>query len=144
MAGAHWWGLEAGSSYQVSLRGSSQSIGQAQTANSEGIIVLPVEVTSAVTIPDDIGKEACVYSAAGSSVACCTITDGKPEPPIIEMNQDDIDDNPILSSNQMLGSLDAPTGRVSPEEHAREGIPDYRRRSSRNDRLLADVPIDQN
>lgn len=101
-------------------------------------------MTSAVSIPDDIGKEACIYSAAGSSVACCTITDGAPDPPIIEMNQDDIDDNPILSSNQMLGSLDAPKARVSPEEHAREGIPDYRRRGSRNGRLLADVPIDQN
>ena len=99
LAGAAWWGLDAGTNYQISLRGSSSSIGQAQTASSEGFIGLPVEVTTAVSIPDDIGKEACVYSAAGSSVACCTITAGTPDPPLIEMNQDDADFNPVLSSS---------------------------------------------
>ena len=68
-----WWGLNEGESYMFALRSSSEFIGDTIVPSRAGFSSQLDFQTSTVSLPEDIGKVACLYATNGDTIACCTI-----------------------------------------------------------------------
>ena len=96
-ASTRWWGLQDQHSYKIGLRGASDSIGETMVADFNGYADQQVTEAPGIRIPEDVGKEACLFLSDGMTLACCTIQSGE-GPDLAEMAR--LGDAPVLTENQ--------------------------------------------